>query len=154
MNRSQRAAAEKVPPPPPAIETPEQPLMDMARLVSDWRPAEVERMRQTVLDGACGLMLALPTKKRGTRAEGEEYVGEHETEWGTFHLYRRAPDPTLLKLLVEQNLGRPGNRSTEKVEPVIKIFTAIQGFDEAPMPAGMDDLPTFGADIEAMTADL
>jgi hypothetical protein len=128
--------------------------MDMARLVSDWRPAELERMRQTVLDAACGLTLAAPGKRRGVKGEGDEYLGEHETEWGTFHLYRRAPDTAMLKLLVEQNLGRPGNRSTEKVEPVIRIFTAIEGFDEAPMPVGMEDLPTFGADIEAQTADL
>jgi hypothetical protein len=152
MNRSQKAAAEREAPPPPAPEP--APLMDMARLVSDWRPAELERMRQTVLDAACGLTLAAPGKKRGAKGEGEEYLGEHETEWGTFHLYRRAPDTAMLKLLVEQNLGRPRNRSTEKVEPVIKIFTAIEGFEEAPLPRGMDDLPTFGADIEAMTADL
>jgi hypothetical protein len=127
-------------------------IADMAQLVSDWRPHELDRMRQTVLDAACGLVLAAPAKKRGVPGLGDEYLGEHETEWGTFHLYKRAPDTSMLKLLVEQNLGRPGNRSTEKVDPLIQIFTAVEGFEERALPQAGEPItvPALGASFEGL----
>lgn len=135
-----------------AVSGGEASILDMAQLVSDWRPAELERMRQTVLDAACGLVLAAPGKKRGVAGLGDEYLGEHATEWGTFHLYRRAPDTGMLKVLLEQNLGKPGSRSTEKVDPVIRIYTALEGFEERALPLAGDPItvPALGANFDGL----
>jgi hypothetical protein len=100
-------------------------------VVSDFSEAELRRMRAAAIDSACGLVLASPRKKTGKASDaGEVYLGEHETEWGTFHLYRRPPDPSMFRELLHQNLGRPGSRSPEKVDPIIVVKHCIPAIQE------------------------
>lgn len=102
----------------------------VGRMISVTKGRE-EQMETALWDLALGHAVLLPygaKPPQGVTIENVTVMVNDEPE--SIRVYLRPPDPAILKLLIEQNVGRPGSRYAKEREQAILVMHAVPGWDE------------------------
>ena len=115
-------------------------------------PEREDQMEAAVWDLALGHAVLLPYGAKPPQSVIVENVTvkDEDGEPSEIRLYLRPPDPAMLKLLIEQNVGRPGSRMAKEREQVIRVMHCVPSWDEEdeevrhialsmPSPGDIDD---------------
>ena len=103
-----------------------------AAIVSDLDDETLARVQRSIVDLATGLtrIIAVPRGKGSAflpeATWNEAFVNGVPVE--TVTAYVTPPDPAAIRMIMEFNLGRPGQRDMGRKDPVIRIHTTV------PMP--------------------
>lgn len=110
-----------------------------ARVLSDYSEDDLDDMRQACRDLARGVRVAMQVPKRAGERLGE--LGVELTDvvvngvaYDQFWVYLRPPDPQMIKLIVEQNIGKPGTRAGRKVDRLLEVRHCVPGFSDLTGP--------------------
>jgi len=95
-------------------------------------PEREEQMEAALWDLALGHAVLLPYGAKPPQGVTIETITvlDENGEPGHIRIYLRPPDTAMLKLLIEQNVGRPGSRYAREREQTILVQHAVPGWDE------------------------
>lgn len=114
-------------------------------LISEWSEEETQQMRAAVLDLVRGVKVVLTVRKRGADRAGEEEtrlenVAMNGELYEELYVYTRPPDPTWLRFVLEQNVGKAGVKEQARVDPILMVCHAVPGFEDMrPVDVAVED---------------
>jgi hypothetical protein len=95
-------------------------------------PEREEQMEAALWDLALGHAVLLPYAAKPPSGVEIETISvyDRDGEAKEIRVYLRPPDSAMLKLLIEQNVGRPGSRLAKEHEQVICVMHAVPAWNE------------------------